>query len=150
CNGVEACTQGMCTAGAPPSCDDGASCTSDACDAAKDACVHTANDAACNDGKFCDGVEKCDPPNGAPGTGCTPSSGSPCDDGIACTVDACDEASKLCSNTPMDAACNDGLNCDGVETCSIMIGCVAGKPLDCDDNIACTADFCSPQTDSCA
>ena len=46
-------------------------------------------------------------------------------------------------NTPNDANCDDGLWCNGVETCDPATGCVAGTPLDCDDANACTTgDVC--------
>jgi len=40
CNGSESCVSGTCTAGTPPNCDDGKSCTIDSCDATA-GCVHT-------------------------------------------------------------------------------------------------------------
>jgi putative metal-binding protein/slime mold repeat-containing protein len=41
-----------------------------------------------------------------------------------------------------DALCNDGLACNGVETCGGSAGCQPGTPPSCDDGIACTADSC--------
>jgi hypothetical protein len=49
-----------------------------------------------------------------------------------------------------DAACDDGLTCNGAETCSpTSHRCVAGKPMACDDGVACTADACDEVTDLC-
>jgi hypothetical protein len=128
-------------------CDDGMSCTADAC--TSNVCVHTPNNAACDNGAYCDGAELCDPVNGAQGTGCAASSGSPCDDGIACTVDACNEAADTCSMTANDALCDDGVACDGSEFCSALFGCLSTGPLSCDDGVTCTGDFCDVTSDSC-
>ena len=94
-----------------------------------------------------------------------------CDDGIACTLDACGEEAE-CSNVPSDARCgsdercsvvkgcvplrcrddsdcDDGNACSGTERCDPAsesadprTGCVAAAPLTCDDGIACTKDSC--------
>jgi len=66
-----------------------------------------------------------------------------CDDGVDCTVDACDVATGACSNTPDDAWCDNGLYCDGAEVCDVADGCLAGMPpcngdLECDED----ADMC--------
>jgi len=46
-----------------------------------------------------------------------------------------------------DAECDDGLFCNGVETCNTGSGtCEAGTPPDCDDGDPCTADGCDPST----
>jgi hypothetical protein len=76
------------------------------------------------------------------GTGCPN-----CDDGIACTADACNPLSGLCEHAPDDAACDDGNACTQ-DSCSPMTGCVNDPgPLNgsaCDDGNACTAnDVCS-------
>jgi len=68
-----------------------------------------------------------------------------CDDGIACTSDACNPANGSCVHTPVDAACSDGNLCNGSETCSTQLGCVTGTPLSCDDGNACTSDVCDAQ-----
>jgi hypothetical protein len=47
-----------------------------------------------------------------------------------------------------DEECDDGLFCNGVETCVEGL-CVAGDPPDCDDGVDCTADTCDEETDSC-
>jgi hypothetical protein len=40
-----------------------------------------------------------------------------------------------------DEDCDDGLFCNGKETC-LEGDCAAGEPLDCNDNNPCTTDFC--------
>jgi hypothetical protein len=65
-------------------------------------------------------------------------------DGVACTVERCDE-DEGCVSEADDSLCDDGDVCNGVEVCDVEAeGCVEGEPLDCDDNNACTADSCDP------
>jgi hypothetical protein len=122
CNGVETCVDHVCQAGTPPTCDDGVVCTVDTCDAFTDHCTHTPDNTRCNNGQFCDGVETCDPVQD-----CQPGTPPNCDDGIACTVDTCDEWNDVCVHTPSNAACDDGLYCNGIETCVVAQGCLAGS-----------------------
>ena len=77
-------------------------------------------DADCDDALFCNGAETC-------GSG-TCQLGMPlCDDTVACTVDSCSEPSGSCDHVPDDAACDDGLFCNGAETCDAGVGCLAGS-----------------------
>lgn len=46
------------------------------------------------------------------------------------------------------AECDDGLACNGVETCADG-RCAIGTPMRCDDGIACTTDFCSEELRRC-
>ncbi len=154
CDGDEICdpTEG-CLAGDPPDCDDGVDCTIDDCRDADAACVNTPDDSACDDGVHCNGLETCDA-----AAGCQPGTPPDCDDGLDCTVDACDEQQAACTHTADDAACDNGSDCDGTEWCSPSLGCQAGAdPLDCDDGLfcngaeTCDADHgCLPGTDPCA
>jgi hypothetical protein len=139
---------GMTSCASNVDCDDSFSCTIDVCTAG--VCSHTPNDKACNDDTYCNGAESCNPTMGAAGTGCTVGSGSPCDDGISCTADACNEAMDTCDHTPKDTLCSNGVGCDGEETCNPTLGCVSGTPTDCDDKINCTADYCDLNTGACA
>lgn len=140
---------GACTIDAD--CDDGFSCTTDRCSAAM--CAHTATNAACDNGMYCDGTERCDPPNGDATTGCAMGAG-PCDDAVSCTVDACDEATDSCTSTPDDTSCDDGAFCTGTESCDPangdpLTGCAAGSGP-CNDAIGCTTDSCNEMADTCA
>lgn len=47
-----------------------------------------------------------------------------------------------------DAECDNGLSCDGAETCAGGV-CVAGIAPVCDDGVGCTVDSCDEATDSC-
>jgi hypothetical protein len=186
CNGLESCDPSSgCVAGTPLDCDDGNTCTNDSCDAVQ-GCVNaplpngtvcndsdlcTVNDtcqsgictglAKCDDGNACNGVETCNPLNGACGAGTSPN----CDDGNACTDDSCQPAVG-CVNSPNTDPCNDGNACttgdvctngtcqgapltcgdnnvcNGVETCDPAIGCLTGAAPNCDDGDSCTADSC--------
>jgi trimeric autotransporter adhesin len=87
-----------------------------------------------------------------PASSCTPAvpagGGTPgclvpadCNDGIACTADTCNAG--ICNNAPNNALCDNGLFCDGAETCSGSLGCVAGVP-------PCTGVACNEATNTCA
>lgn len=94
---------------------------------------------SCDDGLFCNGVEAC--VNGV----CSAGTPIVCNDGVACTADACDETANTCVSQPNNAACNDGNVCNGSETCGTN-GCVAGTPLVCNDGNVCTTDSCNAAT----
>lgn len=91
------------------------------------------------------------PPDGA----ADPELGGPCvddgqcDDGIACTLDACDMALQLCRFTPDDSVCQNGFFCDGVERCSTKSGCLLGEPVGCSDTTPCSIDACDESTHAC-
>ena len=73
-----------------------------------------------------------------------------CSDGIDCTVDSLTVVGNegVCSHTAVDAACDDGLWCNGAETCSATEDCQAGTAPVCDDSVDCTDDSCDEATDS--
>ena len=75
-------------------------------------------------------------PGGAPGC-LVPAD---CNDGVACTIDNC--VGGVCSNTPNNVLCDNGLFCDGAETCSGTLGCVPGTP-------PCGTAGCDENTNSC-
>jgi len=77
------------------------------------------------------------------GPGC--SDPDDCDDSNNCTTDDCVGGS--CTNTPVD--CDDGVFCNGEETCDPALGCQAGTWPSCDDGVGCTDDSCNELTDSC-
>jgi hypothetical protein len=52
-----------------------------------------------DDGLFCNGTER------MVGSTCAKVPANPCDDGVACTTDTCDEATKTCSHTETGADC---------------------------------------------
>jgi len=91
-------------------------------------------------------------------------SNADCDDANACTDDVCTKG--VCSSTPNSATCDDGLYCNGTDTCNsgtcsqhsgdpcfeqpnlicdeILAACVQCiGDADCDDGNECTEDSCS-------
>jgi len=90
-------------------CDDGISCTEDRCVAER--CQHQARSEPCNDGVFCNGLERCEPT-----VGCV-SPGRVCDDGVGCTTDVCDESLARCVATPDDSLCPVSFRCDVPRGC---------------------------------
>lgn len=144
CTGVEICDLDIgCLAGPAVEPDDGLACTLDSCDEEADAVLNTPDDSQCDDGLFCNGAELC-----VAGVGCVDAMPPGLDDGIACTSDSCDEENGLVLHEPQDAACNDDNVCNGLEICDAATGCQKGEPLDCDDAIQCTMDFCDAK-DGC-
>ncbi len=100
-------------------------------------------DADCDNGLYCDGAETCN-------AGSCQAGALPCDDGVNCTVDSCDEANDTCSSAPDDSICDNGLYCDGNETCDAVAGCQAGTAVVCDDGVGCTIDSCDEGNDACS
>jgi hypothetical protein len=128
CNGVEFCDAvSGCSAGPDP-------CPGTTCDEAGDACGCNL-DEDCDDGQSCNGLELCSAGS------CTPGTPVDCTDGIACTVDACNEASDTCTHDPSHALCSDGLFCNGAEQCDAVLGCLTGTPP--------CAEECNEAGDSC-
>lgn len=119
----EMCHGGVCVAPHKFSCDDGNSCTTDACDAKLGSCIFLPMDATCSDGDACTQLDTCK--NGAciafaafcdDGDACTDSGGcnpltgcvnnlvdvtSVCDDGDAQTVDYC-SPETFCQHVPQN------------------------------------------------
>ncbi len=145
CNGAETCDAALdCQAGTAPTADDGIACTDDSCDEVSDVIVNTANNANCDDAAFCNGSETCDA-----ALGCQAGT-SPCIDGVACTVDACDENSDNCAYAPSDAACDDGRACNGIEMCDATTGCQQTSSPGCEDlDDECNVGTCNDDVGGC-
>ena len=124
-----------CSCATDADCDDRIPCTVDTCDLGTKTCLMQPADTACDNGSFCDGVETCDAK-----LGCLEGDPVDCDDGVACTVDSCDV--DACVNGPVDAACDDGLFCNGLESCDARLGCVANE-------IPCPDGSCDEAKDQC-
>ena len=152
CNGAEVCTEGSCGSGPLPVLDDGDDCTVDVCDASQNQIIHIRSaalcpdvvtappecvvNADCDDGAFCNGAETCS--FGVCAAGPAPM----VDDGVACTVDFCDESADTVQHEPLASRCDDGVFCNGAETCSASTGCVSGAAIVVDDGDPCTNDTC--------
>jgi hypothetical protein len=143
CNGPETCDTGVCSPGIPPVLDDGVSCTDDSCDEGADTIVNTPNVGLCDNGLFCDGAETCDPV-----LDCQVGTPPAVDDAVACTDDSCDEVGDVVVNAPNNGLCDNGLFCDGTESCDPLLDCQAGTPPSADDGVACTDDSCDEGTDT--
>ena len=145
CNGAETCVANVCEAGTPPCGDDGVGCTDDSCDDDLNVCVHQPNDGLCDNGLWCDGAETCDAI-----ADCQSGIAPNCDDGVFCTVDACDDVNDMCTHTADDSFCDNGLYCDGAETCDPILDCQLGTPIDCThlDN-QCNVGVCDDGLDAC-
>lgn len=159
-------------------CDDGVACTDDACDggvcANTDNCPVGS---ACNETTgecvlACDSAEVCDDGDACTTDACVNNACSntavDCDDSVACTDDACDAGvcvntdnctapetcnttTGLCEEAPIctvDADCDDGVFCNGAETCDVATGnCIAGtRPCDDGGATACADDFSVVET----
>lgn len=77
---------------------------------------------------------------------CSASCSQLCNDGNACTVDACD-ANEHCQNTHPPVNCDDSNLCT-TDTCNPATGC-ASAPKTCVDSNLCTVDSCDPLTGNC-
>jgi len=148
-------------------CDDGIECTADVCNESTGTCVATPNnslcpagtvcdlmargctrvdctsDAQCSDNNACNGVESCR------NNRCMPGTPMQCDDGVSCTVDRCDPGTGRCVATADNELCNDGVYCNGIETCDTTRGCAAGTAVACDDRVDCTVDRCDESARAC-
>ena len=143
CNGNDSCSGGSCGVHAGNPCSSGADCA-DVCNEASDNCFEAAGsvcnpDASeCTD-DICNGSGSCLHPNKLPAQPCT-------DDGLECTFDQCDGAGTCahpakvsgtacssdgnlctddvcngggtCTHPNNSAPCDDGLFCNGSDTCS--------------------------------
>ena len=121
-------------------CDDGNVCTDDSCSSGS--CVFTNNTAACDDNLFCTVEEICS------GGSCSGGIPNDCDDENLCTTDSCDEIT-FCTGTPVAefSSCEDGLFCNGAESCDAVGTCLAGPPPVTNDMIDCTDDSCDEIND---
>lgn len=91
--------------------------------------------ASCSDENICNGEESCD------GAGqCRPGTPLICDDGNACTDDACDPQSGCVHTSNMDP-CDDDDTCTTDDVCTNG-ACLGKPPPECDDGNPCTDDSC--------
>jgi len=142
CNDGNACTTsdrcngaGKCIAGTTRTCPaSGTPCLSNACDPATGGCVATPTTAACTFDRCFAGT--------CSGGVCNKGAPVDCNDGNACTVDACDatlgctHAAKAC---PAPDACT-------ISVCNPSSGSCANTARSCDDGNPCTSDSCNPSS----
>ncbi|UQA62437.1 putative metal-binding motif-containing protein [Polyangium aurulentum] len=135
-------------------CDDGVSCTFDACDTTLARCRFVPDDASCQNGAYCDGVERCDGK-----LGCAAGAPVSCSDGKVCTIDACVESTGACTHVLRDADgdgsvddhCLANADCDDADPkVSPLVAEVCGNKRDDDCDGAIDEPGCSsPAHDSC-
>ena len=134
CTALDSCASGVCI-GSVKDCDDGESCTWDACNPTI-GCVYDDSNAPCDDDDACTEKDNCK--NGS----CLGKQVA-CDDGNACTEDSCGNPAG-CVHTPGPGSCSDGNSCTDYDSCEN--GECKGKLKDvgvaCDDGTVCTDDSC--------
>jgi len=151
-------------------CDDGNTCTLDACDEGSCTNVDVGHVLCPDDGRWCNGTEFCIPVPG-PHQGWCDSTGDPCpayhvcdedadtcvlgeclydyecDDGLTCTLDTCETGrdGRYCDQEARDWRCpDDGLFCNGEEYCDLAHDCCScGNPCE-------RGEVCDEETDTCA
>jgi len=96
CTVDDVCANKACKKGKAKVCKDGNSCTDDSC-AAKTGCVFKAHTKACDDGNKCTEKDACKPGAKPADAKCVGTKVN-CNDGSACTTDACD-TKKGCTHT---------------------------------------------------
>jgi hypothetical protein len=116
CNGTDTCSGGVCSVHSDvcecsinEDCDDSKPCTDNVC--SNGFCTYPANNSlSCDDGNVCNGAETCS------GGNCQAGNPLTCNDSNVCTTDSCDPASgcQFANNT---ASCDDGIACNGTDTC---------------------------------
>lgn len=152
------------------------------CNTSNGTCVQCTTNTHCNDGLVCNGQETCNGgvcQAGTPVT-CTTkrciggsnvggicTSNANCPGGGTCVSETCSEVYQGCAQCESDVTCNDGLYCNGQETCNKSGRCVAGTAVackrcnggtfgvcqtnaDCPAGVTCTATgFCDETFDRC-
>ena len=100
----------------------------------------------------CNGSDDCDnSPTGDCDTPCITCTNTPvsCDDGNQCNgLETCDPSTGGCS-AGMPLMCDDGDVCNGAESCDPATGCVNGTPLACDDMLWCNGTETCDSTSGC-
>ena len=135
CTASSFCQAGLCVAGGLVSCDDGNLCTTDFCHPVT-GCSSKLNSNPCDDGDACTANDVCKLGE------CAGSVAVVCNDNNVCTDDGCLPESGCVFQ-------NNIAECDDQNACTLGDACVGGTclgttPVNCNDNIICTADACYP------
>ena len=170
CSDIDYCTRNLCIENACVFVHDNSVCSDGQFCNGEEVCVGSINNPACNNitgagccRSACLGGGTCNTSTHLCVGGSNPN--APCeasvqppatDDGLACTIDSCNETQNVVVHTPSDAVCNDNLFCNGVETCnpsgqgSDINGCVAGTAVGCSAlETSCRNASCSESQDKC-
>lgn len=149
CDGTETCDAATgCVAGTAP-CD----AVTEQCNETTDGCdTICTDDAGCDDGVFCNGPETCDLTD--PANGICVGGTDPCtDDLVFCNgTESCDVATDACVSSG-DPCTTAGTTCDeGTAACVTEVACTLDA--DCDDGVFCngleTCDLTDPANGVCA
>ncbi len=110
CTANDQCASGVCQQGTKKVCDDGEFCTYDSCDPTTGQCVFEGATISCSDNNLCTIGDQCALKSGLNTWGCVPGLPANCNDGNACTVDACDPATGCgyVVKTNVQMPCYDG------------------------------------------
>jgi len=127
-------------------CDNGLRCDgTETCDTNTLLCIN-GTPVSCDNGEYCDGMETCDETADECAAWIPPS----VDDGVSCTDDSCNETTDSIDHIANNANCDNGLFCDGSETCDLVNDCQAWVIVNCDDGLFCNGDeTCNEVTDVC-
>ncbi len=151
CNGADQCTANAACAthvGDPcPGPDGDGNCAETCNEAAKSCTGNDPNGTTCQDALFCNGPDTCS------GGLCSVHAGNPCPgpDGDGNCSETCNEASDACTAPDANGApCNDGLFCNGADTCSAgACSTHAGNPCDGPDGDLDCSEVCDETADAC-
>ena len=122
CTWPDVCQAQACVGQKNASCDDGITCTADACDG-HGGCTHVglSGGEPCSDGDLCTVGDGC-------AAGACVGKAKDCSDNNACTTDTC--VAGLCKWTNNTAPCDDSNGCTLNDVCTGGV-CVSGKAVDC-------------------
>ncbi|HXC52051.1 MAG TPA: S8 family serine peptidase [Candidatus Limnocylindrales bacterium] len=130
-------------------CDVAEKCTGAAADCPGDAVAGTTvtcrpGAGECDEAEVCDGASKACPQDAlrAADTACT-------GDANPCTGDACDGSSASCQHPAIAAPCDDGLFCNGSESCAAGTCQHSGDPCPGADGDGNCAESCNEGEDAC-
>lgn len=133
CDGVEKCSAGTCVPGTPPN------CGTFGCNEQDNYCYNCNSDSDCSLPIFsnCSTGNKCDLDTRLCELVIAPS----------CGLYGCNSSSNTCFQCSLDFHCDDGLYCNGAETC-VDNKCVSGTPISCPTTNGCSEifDSCNPCT----
>ena len=142
CTIGDVCSKGSCEAGKAKTCATTDACSSAKCNLANGKCKYTDKP----DGSICDDSSKCTSIDACKGGSCTGKAKN-CDDGNACTDDAC-KANAGCSYSDNKGPCEDGSMCTSGDLCAAG-KCKTGAAKSCDDANPCTQRSCNPDDGKC-
>ena len=130
CNGEEICTNGVCEAGTPVSCEAGVACVVGTCNEDTDTCEYQPDDSLCDRSAFCS-PQTCNINMGCQ-TGTDPCS----------TGEMCDESNDVCVECMADADCTSGESFEVASCNAGVCSYICSSELCPDDGDPCTDSVC--------